>query len=48
VTPQRIAGLERHAPRGRTVVVDGAGHFLPEERPEEVVALIREGLGENA
>jgi pimeloyl-ACP methyl ester carboxylesterase len=35
-------GLERHADaRARTEVVPRAGHFLPEERPEAVLAALR-------
>jgi pimeloyl-ACP methyl ester carboxylesterase len=37
-----IAGLDRHADAGaRTEVVERAGHFLPEERPDAVVAALR-------
>ncbi len=44
LTPERVAGLGEHAPLGRTEVLQDAGHFLPEERPEHVLALIRKGL----
>jgi pimeloyl-ACP methyl ester carboxylesterase len=42
VTPERLEGSSAHAPQLRTRVVEGAGHWLPEERPQEVVELIRE------
>jgi pimeloyl-ACP methyl ester carboxylesterase len=42
VGPALIAGLERHAGAGaRTEVVERAGHFLPEERPDAVLAALR-------
>src|SRR3954471_19755696 len=41
VTPDRIQGLEEHAPNMRTHIVAGAGHWTPEERPDEVAELIR-------
>ncbi|HVL96643.1 MAG TPA: alpha/beta hydrolase [Solirubrobacteraceae bacterium] len=41
VTPDRLANLERNAPNMTTEVLEGAGHWLPEERPDEVAALIR-------
>jgi pimeloyl-ACP methyl ester carboxylesterase len=37
-------GLERHGDDARTVLLDGCGHFVPEERPGEVAAAIRELL----
>jgi pimeloyl-ACP methyl ester carboxylesterase len=40
-----LDGLEAHARgRARTEVVPRAGHFLPEERPEEVLAALRAHL----
>jgi pimeloyl-ACP methyl ester carboxylesterase len=45
VRPRLIAGLDSHAGAGaRTEVVDGAGHFVPEERPGALVALLRAHL----
>ena len=44
MTPARLAGGERFAPRLRTEVVRGAGHFLPDEQPQTVLRLIREAL----
>jgi pimeloyl-ACP methyl ester carboxylesterase len=41
VTPARIAGAEGHATDVRTAVIDGAGHFVADERPMEVLRLIR-------
>ena len=40
VTPDRLEGAQ--ATQLRTEVVDGAGHWLPEERPQRVIELIRE------
>jgi pimeloyl-ACP methyl ester carboxylesterase len=43
VGPSLLDGLERHADAGaRTQVIERAGHFLPEERPEAVLAALRE------
>lgn len=39
-----LAGTERFAPRVRTHVVAGAGHFVHHERPEEVNALLTAAL----
>jgi pimeloyl-ACP methyl ester carboxylesterase len=45
VRPALIAGLDRHAGAGaRTEVVAGAGHFVPEEAPDALLALLREHL----
>jgi pimeloyl-ACP methyl ester carboxylesterase len=44
VGPPALAGLEDHADDARTVVVERAGHFVPEERPEAVVAALRAHL----
>jgi pimeloyl-ACP methyl ester carboxylesterase len=33
-----LAGLDEHADEARTVVVERAGHFVPEERPDAVLA----------
>jgi pimeloyl-ACP methyl ester carboxylesterase len=42
VWPGLIAGLDRHADAGaRTEIVERAGHFLPEERPDAVVAALQ-------
>jgi pimeloyl-ACP methyl ester carboxylesterase len=32
----------RHLPNARKIVLEGAGHFIPQERPEETAALLRE------
>jgi pimeloyl-ACP methyl ester carboxylesterase len=37
-------GIERHGDDARTVLLDGCGHFVPEERPAEVAAAVRELL----
>jgi pimeloyl-ACP methyl ester carboxylesterase len=42
VTPDRLAGYEGHAPQMRTETIAGAGHFLPDEKPGEVIRVIRE------
>jgi pimeloyl-ACP methyl ester carboxylesterase len=34
-------GVERHGEDARTVLLDGCGHFVPEERPAEVAEAIR-------
>jgi pimeloyl-ACP methyl ester carboxylesterase len=44
VGPPVLAGFEAHADRGRTAVVERCGHFLPEERPDEVLAALGEHL----
>ena len=45
VGPALIAGLERHSDaRARTEVVAGAGHFVPEEQPEALLAVLRDHL----
>jgi pimeloyl-ACP methyl ester carboxylesterase len=43
ITPGRTRGAESHVSDLRTVVIDGAGHFLPEDEPERVAELIRDG-----
>jgi pimeloyl-ACP methyl ester carboxylesterase len=40
-------GLERHGDDARTVMLEGCGHRVPEERPEAVAAAVRE-LSESA
>jgi pimeloyl-ACP methyl ester carboxylesterase len=35
-------GLERHGDDARTIMLDGAGHRIPEERPETVAEAVRE------
>lgn len=44
VTPDRIGGAGDRAPNLRTTVIEGAGHFVVDERPQRVIELIREGL----
>jgi epoxide hydrolase 4 len=44
IRPASHAGLERYVPELTFVEVDGATHWLPEERPELVSAAIREHL----
>jgi pimeloyl-ACP methyl ester carboxylesterase len=41
VTPARLAGHEGHATQLRATVIAGAGHFVVDERPDEVLRLIR-------
>jgi pimeloyl-ACP methyl ester carboxylesterase len=41
VSPERLEGLAEHAPDMTTHVISGAGHWTPEERPDEVAELIR-------
>jgi len=38
-------GLERHGDDARTQLLDGCGHFVPEERPAEVAAAVRAVCG---
>jgi pimeloyl-ACP methyl ester carboxylesterase len=39
----RVAeGLERHGDDARTILLEGCGHFVAEERPEAVAAAVRE------
>jgi pimeloyl-ACP methyl ester carboxylesterase len=42
IRPASHAGLERFVPELTFVEVEGATHWLPEERPEVVNAAIRE------
>ncbi len=43
LTPPKYAEfVAAHAPRARAAIVEGAGHFLPTERPYEVASLIAE------
>src|SRR4051794_37454511 len=41
VSPERLENLVEHAPDMTTHVIPGAGHWTPEERPDEVSELIR-------
>jgi len=34
---------EQIFPNHRTVILDGAGHYIQEDAPEEIVAAIRDG-----
>lgn len=34
-------GLERHGDDARTELLDGCGHFVPEERPSQIAAAVR-------
>jgi pimeloyl-ACP methyl ester carboxylesterase len=38
-------GLERHGDDARTQLLDGCGHFVPEERPADVAAAVRAVCG---
>lgn len=38
VRPEALGGFERNAPNLRLEVVEGAGHWLPEEAPERLLA----------
>jgi pimeloyl-ACP methyl ester carboxylesterase len=38
-------GLERHGEDARTELLEGCGHFVPEERPAEVAAAVRAVCG---
>ncbi|MFF7354971.1 MULTISPECIES: alpha/beta fold hydrolase [Streptomyces] len=42
VVPSMLAGAEPYADALRVRLVPGAGHYLPQERPEQVVEAIRE------
>jgi pimeloyl-ACP methyl ester carboxylesterase len=44
VGPPVLEGFEAHADRARTGVIARCGHFLPEERPAELLAALREHL----
>jgi pimeloyl-ACP methyl ester carboxylesterase len=44
VGPPVLEGFEEHADVARTAVVERAGHFLPEERPDAVLAELGEHL----
>ena len=37
-------GLERHGDDARTILLEGCGHFVPEERPDEVANAVRDLL----
>lgn len=39
--------LERSFPKHRTVILEGAGHFVQEDAPEEIVAAVKEWAAEN-
>ena len=41
ITPGRLKGLTEQAPDMTTHVISGAGHWTPEERPDDVAELIR-------
>jgi len=41
-------GLERHGDDARTILLEGCGHFVPEERPAEVAAAVRATLAPDA
>lgn len=43
-----LGGYESNAPRMTAETVEGARHFLPEERPDVVIARVREMTGQNA
>ena len=38
-------GIARDIPQAKLVTIPDAGHFVPEERPERVAALLKEFLG---
>lgn len=39
--PKERSCLERHFPNHRTVILEGAGHYIQEDAPDEIVAAIR-------
>jgi pimeloyl-ACP methyl ester carboxylesterase len=45
ITPERLAGFEAHADDMLVESIAGAGHFLPEEAPDAVIAAIRRPAG---
>jgi pimeloyl-ACP methyl ester carboxylesterase len=42
LTAETCADFRRLCPHARTAVVEGAGHFIPMQRPEEAIRLIRD------
>jgi len=44
--PQSLAGMVRRLPHARSVVIPGAGHLVPMEKPEATGAVVREFLEE--
>jgi pimeloyl-ACP methyl ester carboxylesterase len=43
--PELAKGFERRGDDAETVLLDGCGHFVPEERPTEVSVRARELFG---
>lgn len=47
-TPDEMRALTARAPRGRFVVIEGAGHLSPVEKPQAFARLVIDALGEPA